>query len=173
MSSTTSREEAGIEIPATHFPESAGDIERVAATVRYPCLFKPYESAVGRAAIGLKALHVNSRDELVARFDRFATAETRFMVQEFVPGDDDALVGHLAFWDGEGREHSWLTKQKLRQYPHRSATGAFQVSAIAPEVADPSRTLLRKLAYRGLVAVEFKHDCRDDTYRLMEINPEP
>ena len=92
-------------------------------------------------------------------------------VQEFVPGDDDALVGYLAFWDADGREHSWLTKQKLRQYPRLIGDGSFQASVIAPEVADLSRTLLRKFAYRGLVAVEFKHDCRDETYRLMEINP--
>ena len=36
---------------------------------------------------------------------------------------------------------------------------------------DLSRELLRKFVYRGLVAVEFKHDARDGTYRLMEINP--
>ena len=93
------------------------------------------------------------------------------MVQEFIPGDDAALFGYLAFWDAEGREHSWLTKQKLRQYPRFIGDGSFQISVNAREVADLSRELLRKFAYRGLVAVEFKHDARDGTYRLMEINP--
>ena len=171
---------AGIPIPITHFPESASDAERVAATVRYPCLFKPYESALGRVAmrpvpggtgIRSKALIVQSRDELFACFARFATAETRFMVQEFVPGGDNALFGYFAFWDDEGRERAWLTKQKIRQFPLVIGSGSLQVTVVAPEVADLSRELLRSFGFRGLVNVEFKFDARDGTYRLIEINP--
>jgi predicted ATP-grasp superfamily ATP-dependent carboligase len=40
-----------------------------------------------------------------------------------------------------------------------------------PEVRALSLRLLEALNYRGFVAVEFKRDPRDGTYRLMEINP--
>ena len=171
---------AGIPIPVTFFPDSVADAERVGANLRYPCIFKPYESALGRVAMRpapgragsrSKALLVHDQDELVACFKRFATAETKFMVQEFVPGDDRALFGYFAFRDAEGRERNWMTKQKLRQFPLGLGSGSLQVSVNAPEVADLSRELLRAFDYRGLVNVEFKLDPRDGIYRLIEINP--
>ncbi len=163
--------EAGVAVPATFFPESVAEVAEAAAMVRYPCLFKPYEAASGRAQIRLKALRAHSADELIAFFGRFATSDTKFMVQEFVPGDDRALVGYLAFWDRDGRERSWMTKAKVRQYPRGVGDGSFQISVSAPEVAELSRRLLRAFRYRGLVSVEFKRDARDNTYQLMEINP--
>jgi D-aspartate ligase len=171
---------AGIPIPVTYFPESAAEAKRVAATVRYPCLFKPYESALGRVAMRsvpgregtrAKALLVHDEEELVACFDRFATEEIRFMVQEIVPGDDRALFGYWAFWDADGRERNWMTKQKVRQYPLEIGSVSAMVSVFAPEVADLCRDLLRSFGYRGLVNIEFKLDARDGTYRLIEINP--
>jgi predicted ATP-grasp superfamily ATP-dependent carboligase len=171
---------AGIPIPVTHFPESVSEVEQVGTTLRYPCIFKPYNSALGRVAmrtepahagISSKALMVRDQEELVACFKRVATADARFMVQEFVPGDECALFGYNAFWDAEGREHSWMTKQKLRQFPLAIGSGSYQVSVDAPEVAELSRRLLKAFDYRGLVNVEFKLDSRDGTYRLIEINP--
>jgi len=162
---------AGVALPTTFFPESAAEVEEAAAMVRYPALFKPYEAASGRAQIRLKALRAHEPDELVSCFRRFATSDTKFMVQEFVPGDDTALVGYLAFWDRDGRERAWMTKAKVRQYPSGVGDGSFQVSVTAPEVAEVSRCLLRAFKYRGLVSVEFKRDARDNSYQLMEINP--
>ena len=164
---------AGVAVPATLFPESAAEVEEAAAKVRYRSLFKPDEAASGRAQIRLKALRAQSPDELIAFFGRFATSETRFMVQEFVPGDDSALVGHLAFWDRDGRERIWMTKAKVRQYPRGVGDGSFQISVTAPEVAELSRRLLLAVGYRGLVSIEFKRDARDNTYQLMEINRVP
>jgi len=54
---------------------------------------KPYESAPGRAVLGKKAIRADNADELLTAFDRFATGPTKFMVQEFIPGDDDQLSG--------------------------------------------------------------------------------
>jgi hypothetical protein len=42
---------AGVPIPVTYFPASAAEAEQVATTIRYPCLFKPFESALGRVAM--------------------------------------------------------------------------------------------------------------------------
>ena len=173
-------EAAGIPIPVTHFPESIAEAEEIGPTLRYPCIFKPYNSALGRVAmrsepasagIGSKALMVRDPEELVACFERVATADARFMVQEFVPGDENALFGYFAFWDADGREHSWMTKQKLRQFPLGIGSGSYQVSVDAPQVAELSRRLLTAFDFRGLVNVEFKLDSRDGTYRLIEINP--
>ncbi len=92
-------------------------------------------------------------------------------MQEWIPGPDTELYGYLAFWDADGREHSWMTKRKERQHPLGIGSGATQISVDAPEVAELSRRLLAAFGWRGLVGVEWKRDERDRGFRLVEINP--
>ncbi len=162
---------AGVAIPPVHFPDSMEEVRRLSGSLPYPCLLKPSVSHAARSRLGGKLLIVSSPAELVSAYERISAAGVELMIQEIVPGEDTALLGYLAFWDGEGRELAWLTKRKLRQYPPQFGDGAFQVAVDAPEVAELSRRLLRAFDYRGFVGVEFKRSARDGTYRLMEINP--
>jgi predicted ATP-grasp superfamily ATP-dependent carboligase len=93
------------------------------------------------------------------------------MVQQIVPGGDDAIFWYSGFWDEEGRERAWFTVQKLRQLPAGFGDGCLQQTVDAPAVAADSRHLLTAFRYRGLVMVEFKRDPRDGAQFLMEINP--
>lgn len=164
-------EAAGIPIPKSHFPESLQGAADVAGQMSYPCILKPYKSHVARRKTAKKVAVVHSSEELIREYERIANAEVRYMIQEIIPGEDDALFGYLAFWDATGREHAWLTKRKLRQNPPHYGDGSLQITVEAPEVAALSRRLLKAFDYRGFVGVEFKYDARDQTYRLMEINP--
>ena len=161
---------AGIPIPKSYFPESVEEVIGIAQEMTYPCILKPYKSHQGRRKILGKVALVQTPEQLVAEYGRLDTTDVHFLVQEVVPGPDNALYGYLAFWDAEGREHSWVTKRKLRQNS-RFGDGSLQVTVEAPEVAEQSRRLLRAFGYSGFVGVEFKFDARDGTYRLMEINP--
>ena len=161
---------AGIPIPKSYFPDSRDELISIAKEMTYPCILKPYKAHLGRSKIVGKVALVQTAEQLVAEYCRLDTKDIRFLVQEVVPGGDDALYGYLAFWDANGREHSWVTKRKLRQNS-RFGDGSLQVTVEAPEVADQSRRLLRAFGYTGFVGVEFKFDARDRTYRLMEVNP--
>lgn len=163
---------AGIPVPKTDFPESVEEVRRLSPDLTYPCLLKPYISHLGRKRLSnRKVLVVNSQTELISAYERLVGGGSPFMVQEIIPGEDSALYGYLAFWDVEGRERAWLTKQKLRQYPPYYGDGSLQITVEAREVAELSRCLLREFNYCGFVGVEFKFDARDSTYRLIEINP--
>jgi D-aspartate ligase len=162
--------QADVPIPSTHFPESAEELDTLAREISYPCLLKPYESHTSKRRIGAKAVIAGSADDLVAGYARFAGGEHRLMVQDLIPGGETALFGYVAFWDSGGEEHVWLTRQKLRQYPVRIGNGSLQRSVDLPELADLSRRLLSKFPYRGSVAIEYKLDPRDRSYRLIEIN---
>jgi D-aspartate ligase len=163
---------AGIAVPNVCFPESIEELRGLAPGLVYPCILKPYTSYKGRKQLAKKkVLVVHSEEELLAEYQRITTSDLAFMVQEIIPGEDLALYGYLGFWDGEGRESGWVTKKKLRQNPPYFGDGALQITVEAPEVAELSRRLLRVFNYRGFVNIEFKYDLRDQTYRLMEINP--
>lgn len=160
---------AGVPIPATHFPSSGKELRALAGELAYPCLLKPYESHLSKQAIGAKAIIAQNPEELLAGYDRYA-ADHRLLVQDLIPGADDCLFGYVAFWDPVGTEHSWITRQKLRQYPRAIGNGSLQQTVDRPEVAEVGRRLIQSYDYRGPVAVEFKWDHRDDSFRLMEIN---
>ena len=92
-------------------------------------------------------------------------------MQEFIPGEDSALHGYLAYYGEEGQPLATFTKQKLRQFPLTSGNGSLQISTHNPELAQIAEAMLRSLNYTGMVAIEFKWDSRDQLYKLMEINP--
>ena len=163
---------AGIAVPKAFYPESIEELRSLAPDLAYPCLLKPYNSYKGRKRLSKKkVLVVDSQNELISAYERLTVGNLPFMIQEIIPGEDTALYGYLGFWDAEGRERAWLTKQKLRQSPPYYGDGALQITVEAPEVAELSRRLLRAFNYSGFVNIEFKYDARDSTYRLMEINP--
>jgi D-aspartate ligase len=162
--------EAGVPIPETHFPESSAEVEKLSREVEYPCLLKPYLSHISKSALGAKALVVHRPEQLVSQYECHSRGDHRFMMQELIPGADDALFGYVALWDGDGNEHSWIVRRKLRQYPPAIGNGSLQVSVYDPEVAELGRRLIASFDYRGPVAVEFKRDPRDGVLRLIEIN---
>lgn len=162
--------EAGVPIPATQFPESVDQADEMSEAFSYPCLLKPYESHAARGKLTQKAVVVRSQSELIASYERISAMGVPLMIQEIIPGPDSALFGYLAFWDRDGRERAWLTKQKLRQFPSDIGDGSYQVTVDAPEVADMGRRLLGEMNYRGFAGVEAKFDARDGSYRLMELN---
>jgi len=162
---------AGLDLPPTFFPDSVEAAQRVAAEIPYPCVIKPHRTDLARPLLPAKAFVAQDADELVAIFRDLDRHRLRFMVQEHVPGGDDALLGYLALWDGNGRELAWLTKRKLRQYPPGHGDGSLQVTVAAPEVAQIGRRLVRALGLRGFTGVELKRDPRDGALRLMELNP--
>ena len=164
-------QEAGIPIPKTYFPKSIEELRHLSAEVPYPCILKPYKSHEGRKKIPKKVVIVHSKPELILEYARIAIGDVAFMIQEIIPGEDSNLFGYLAFWDAEGCERNWLTKQKLRQNPPHYGDGSLQITVDAPEVAELSRRFLSAFGYRGFAGVEFKFDSRDHTFRLMEINP--
>lgn len=164
-------EAAGIALPKTLFPQSLEEAQLCASEITYPCILKPY-SYMGRKTIkkGKKVILIHSSSQLLEEFSRVHTQVAEFLVQEVIPGEDSALFGYYAFWDVDGRERAWMTKQKLRQQS-AFGDGSFQVTVDAPEVAGLSRQFLGGIQYRGFVSIEFKLDPRDQTYRFIEMNP--
>jgi D-aspartate ligase len=161
---------AGIPIPRTLFPGSGAEAVASAAVIEYPVLLKPYVGSAAAAHLGGKAAVVDDASVLRTLFDRLAADGVPCMVQEIVPGGDDALYGYLCFWGSDGTELAWITKQKLRQEPTLYGDGSYQRTVNVPRVAELSRRFLKALDYRGVGSVEFKYDARDDSFRLMELN---
>jgi predicted ATP-grasp superfamily ATP-dependent carboligase len=160
--------EAGTETPRTAYPSSAPEAAAAARELGFPVLVKPSDPIGFKRAFRRQAF----RCETPADVDRaYADAEPwQPMVQELVPGADDALYTVGSYLTPEGDALGLFCGRKLRQTPPGIGTCRVGEAVWVQEVVDAALRLLRSLGFHGISQVEFKRDARDRRYKLMEVN---
>jgi D-aspartate ligase len=164
-------ESLGLDVPLTWYPQSRDDVAVLDCV--FPVVLKPAVKDGFNRLTAAKAWRVDSREELVARYDEACTLvdPSTLMVQELIPGGGSEQLSYAAICEA-GRPLAWLTARRTRQYPMdfgRAST--FVETAELPEVEEPARKLLERIGYTGLVEVEFKRDPRDGKCKLLDVNP--
>jgi D-aspartate ligase len=148
---------------------SPGDLERAAAEIGFPAIFKPCESLAFKERFGRQVLEMDSMEALRETYERVSDCGT-LLLQEIVPGGDDELYTLGSYLDAQSRPLAVFTGRKLRQHPRRFGVCRIGESVWVPDLADAGLRLLRELRFHGVSQVEFKRDPRDGSYRLMEVN---
>jgi predicted ATP-grasp superfamily ATP-dependent carboligase len=175
----TSAVRAGVPAPKSVVVAGEEDLPRVGTEVGFPCVVKPlashhWRSAANWALVGArKAIGANSADDLRAAYRAVAAANRRVLVQECIPGADDALIVAACYIDKQGAFRGGFNVQKLVQVPSGFGTGCIVQSADRPELMDRTIALLRAMEFTGVAEVEYKWDERDQEYKLIEVNPRP
>jgi predicted ATP-grasp superfamily ATP-dependent carboligase len=153
--------ELGIPIPETRLEPTD--------ELGYPVLVKPSDPTGFRRAFRRQAFRCHDRAELDEAFERARPYEP--LVQELVPGGDDALYTLGSYLDRGGEALGIFSGRKLRQTPPLVGTARVSEAVWVDEVVSLGLALLRALAFHGLSQVEFKRDPRDGRFKLMEVNP--
>jgi predicted ATP-grasp superfamily ATP-dependent carboligase len=161
----------GISHPRTWQPATRDDLLEL--DVAFPAILKPaYKTTLNQFTMA-KAWPVNSREELIRKYDEacaFTTPES-ILVQEIIPGDGDTQLSFAALAD-DGRTIASITARRTRQYPMDFGRASTFVETIEDaEVADEGRRLIEATHLTGLVEVEFKRDPRNHRLQLLDINP--
>ena len=163
----------GLPTPNSTFPRSEAELIEQATEHGYPVVLKraepwhpPRDPQAPSVAIA------GDRSELLKAYARMESdEEPQVMLQEYVPGGPDSVwMFNGCFGDG-ARALCSFTGRKLRQAG--SGTGPTTLGLVADneQVADSARRLMRELDYRGIVDMGFRHDPRDGSYRLLDVNP--
>jgi D-aspartate ligase len=147
----------GVDIPAPPEPST------------FPVVVKPDRSVEFKRRYRRQAFRCETPAELEDAYAK--TEEYGPIVQEFVPGGDDALYTVGSYIGGDGRALGVFCGRKLRQTPPGIGTCRVGEAVWVQDVVDDALRLLAAFGYRGLSQVEFKRDARDGRYKLMEINP--
>jgi D-aspartate ligase len=147
--------EAGVDIPASE-PGT------------FPVIVKPDRSVEFKRRYRRQAFRCETPAELEAALAK--TKEFGAIVQEFVPGGDDALYTVGSYIDADGEALGVFSGRKLRQTPPGIGTCRVGEAVWVQEAVDAALRLLRAFEYRGISQVEFKRDPRDGRFKLMEIN---
>jgi D-aspartate ligase len=160
---------AGVDIPETRYPASAGEARAAAEKLGLPVLVKPQHPDGFKHRFGKQAFRCETPDEVERAY---ADAEPfGAMVQELVPGGDEELYSLGSYLRADGEPLGLFSGRKLKQVPPGVGTCRTGEAVWVQEVVDAGLRFLRELGFHGISQVEFKRDPRDGRFKLMEINP--
>jgi predicted ATP-grasp superfamily ATP-dependent carboligase len=158
-------EEKGIPVPKTWYIEDLSQLEDIKDTLPYPVVIKPRKSS---GAVGIA--YPQTPDDLK---ERYIAVHRRFpypMIQERIPREG-AGYGASFLLDEQSRIKASFVHKRLREYPITGGASTLRESVRYDDIRDMAVTLLKSLGWFGVAMVEFKLDPRDNTPKLMEINP--
>jgi D-aspartate ligase len=161
--------EAGVDVPQTRYPGSPREARAAAEDIGLPVLVKPEHPVGFKQRFRRQAFRCETLDEVEDAYTR--AAEFAPMVQELVPGGDETLYTVGSYLARDGTALGIFSGRKLRQTPPGIGTCRVGEAVWKQEAVDAALRLLRAFDYVGLSQVEFKHDPRDGSFKLMEINP--
>jgi predicted ATP-grasp superfamily ATP-dependent carboligase len=152
---------AGVAAPRT--------VDEPTEDLGFPVLVKPAHAPEFRRRFGAKAFRCENRAELDAAFER--ASAFRPLVQEWIPGGDDALYTLGSYVSADGQALGLFSGRKLRQTPPSIGTARVAEARWVDDVVDQGLALVRELGLWGISQVELKRDPRDGKFKLIEVNP--
>jgi predicted ATP-grasp superfamily ATP-dependent carboligase len=160
---------AGVDVPQTHYPRTADEARAAAEEIGLPVLVKPEHPVGFKQRFRRQAFRCETLGEVE---DAYTQAEEfGAMVQELIPGEDDALYTVGSYVARDGRPLGVFSGRKLQQTPPGIGTCRVGEAVWVQDAVDAALRLLEAFDYVGLSQVEFKRDPRDGKFKLMEINP--
>ena len=125
---------AGVDTPRTFFVHGPDDLEEAAREVPFPALFKPLRHQEMRRRFGVKVVLAETAADLAAAYEK-ASICGGLMLQEIVPGDDQAFYTFGAYHDASSRPLGQFISRKIRQHPRDFGESRIAVSDWVPDVA--------------------------------------
>jgi predicted ATP-grasp superfamily ATP-dependent carboligase len=159
---------AGVPLPATIMPDGEESIRT--SGLRPPYLIKPVTGQEFAYMFGEKLFVADDVDAAVAAWRRASEHGFETVVQELIPGSQEKIYSLFTYIGRDGEALASVVGRKLRQGPLRFGTSAVFLVEFDERVLDLGLRLLRGAGYRGFAQVEFAHDARDDTFRVLEVN---
>jgi D-aspartate ligase len=161
-------ERAGVPLPETITPESEDAIR--GSSLRPPYLIKPVTGQEFAYLFGEKLFVADNLDGAAAAWRRASDHGFETVVQELIPGSQEKIYSLFTYIGRDGEPLANVVGRKLRQGPLRFGTSAVFLVEYDERVLELGLRLLRTAGYRGFAQVEFAHDARDDTFRVLEVN---
>jgi predicted ATP-grasp superfamily ATP-dependent carboligase len=174
--------ECGIPAPQTVYPRSADELVSLTDGLEFPVILKPTESlywhkpeiasllSAGALAGRAKVVLCRTKDELLDNYRKIAVYDDRMVVQEVIPGEDERLVYFASYTNRQSETIASFAGRKIRIIPAGFGSASYVKTMYDPELYATAVKLLSGVKYQGLSGIEFKHDPRDNRYKLVEVN---
>ncbi len=153
-----------VPMPATWFPESMQEAAEIAESLKYPLIIKPRISSGSR---GLKI--VKNFEEFNKKYAKTDNEYPDPIIQEFIPLKE--AVGFVCLYGKDRKLKAYCQHQRLHEYPLTGGPSTLRETILDDRLTLYGTRLLDELSWQGPAMVEFRVDARDNTPKLMEINP--
>ena len=144
----------------------------------FPIIAKPSNSAAYYNATieGQKKVYkVDSMDELMEILGRIRVSDygDKFLLQEFVPGDDTGMHLLTCYCDKSSKVRLIASGHTMMEDHEENSIGnpvAILSDTLPKEVTDSAVRLLESIGYVGYANFDIKYDPRDGKYKFFGIN---
>jgi predicted ATP-grasp superfamily ATP-dependent carboligase len=162
-------EQLGCPIPRAVTLRTAADLERV-GTLEFPCVLKPGIRHPGYDTRFSKAYRVEHPEEARELAARMLPVLPDLALQEWIPGDNDAIHFCLQYRGADGRVLASFAGRKLRSHPPLVGITASCVGApeAAAEIEALTEGFFGPAGVVGLCSMEFKRDARTGRFVMIE-----
>jgi len=162
-------EAAGVPIPRTLYPGSAGEARAAGDEVGFPLIVKPSANVGFRRSHRRQLFRCETPTELDRAYELAAPHEP--MVQELIPGGAEEMYTLGSYLDRDGQALGLFSGRKLSQTRGYMGSARAGEAVWVEEVVEQGLALLRALGFHGISQVEVMRDPRDGRYKLLEVNP--
>lgn len=155
----------GIPVPKTWFIRDLAELSQIQHKLPYPVVIKPRRAS---GAMGIS--YPRNSQELL---DQYRSIHRRFpfpLIQEKIPSRGPGYGASFLLDQSSGIKAAFVHK-RLREYPVSGGASTARISTKNDQIRDMAASLLKALDWFGIAMVEFKMDPRDNTPKLMELNP--
>lgn len=163
---------AGVPTAKTAYPQSRSDVIKFTQTAVFPVMLKAIDKiAVARRMAKLMRV-IRSAEELLTYYDAMEDpANPTLMLQEYIPGRDETVWMFDGYFDEQSHCMFGLTGRKIRQWPPHMGVTTLGVCMPNPTVEALTFKFVETIGYTGILDIGFRYDARDDTYKLLDVNP--
>jgi predicted ATP-grasp superfamily ATP-dependent carboligase len=144
-----------------------------ARTTGFPVVVKGEDGEfLGRRRKRLRVAIVADENELLELFDlNAATGRPGIILQEYIPGGDDAIWMFNGYFNDRSQCLFGATGRKLRQFPPHRGSTSLGICARNDAVEIQTKRLMQAVGYRGPLDIGYRFDARDGKYKLLDANP--
>lgn len=138
----------------------------------FPAVLKPSMRTEWFERIGStqKALRVNSREDLESAWQLLGANDLDLLLQAAVEGGEEQIVSYHAYVRADRSIAAEFTGRKIRTAPRLYGMSSHVQITDDPQVLALGRSVVDKLAFTGVLKIDFKIDVRDQQLYLLEIN---
>jgi len=155
------------------FPQSKRDVLDFLETASFPIMLKAIHGwRLAKLRRGQVNVVVNTRSELLEEYYAMEDPEEpNLMLQEYIPGDDQAVWMFNGYFNESSDCLAAFTGRKIRQWPAHRGITTLGICMSNKTVEETTREFMKAIGYRGIVDIGYRYDARDGRYKLLDINP--
>jgi predicted ATP-grasp superfamily ATP-dependent carboligase len=163
----------GIPTPECVLPQTEPDVAAYARGGKLPVVVKQVDGwHASRDPRAPSVSIAHTPEELLDAYRRMESDERpNVMLQEYIPGGSDSIWMFNGYFDEQSECLFGCAGRKLRQQGPRTGPTTLGECLPGEAVEYATKQLAKAVGYRGIIDIGYRYDSRDDTYKLLDVNP--